>query len=151
MGREDCVWNLHCRRQQKSFMDSLNESLTLSWADSSCNNSISTVLFSTRHLNSEGRQALWALLSHCKEPLTSSVFLWVTCRRRSVRNMREIHSCPRLPWSGNPFQICIKFHLIPSVSVVFFYLPAAEVLSTVPLTSQPISDVSKCLQGDGIR
>lgn len=73
---------------------------------------------------------------------------WYT---REDRNTREIHACPRLLWSENSFRICIKFHLIPPISVVSLFLPATKVLSTVPLTSQPFCDVSKCLHGHGIR
>lgn len=105
----------------------------------------------SQHLPSEGLQSRQTPLSRCKGPLASSLRLWVTYQRRSGRNTREIRSYPRLLWWDNSFWICIKFHLMPPISVGSFFPPATEVLSTVPLTSRPFSDVPKCLHGHSIR
>lgn len=106
----------------------------------------------SQRLPSEGFQSCQTLCSHCKGLLAFPLFLWVTYQRRSGRrNTREIHACPRLLWSDNSFWICIKFHLMPSISVASFFPPATEVLSTVPPTSPPFSDVPKCLHGHSIR
>lgn len=105
----------------------------------------------SQHLPSKGLQSHQMLHSHSKGPLSSSLFLWVTYQRRSGRNTRETHACPRLLWSDNSFWICIKFHLMSSISVVSFIPPATKVLSAVPLTGRPFSDVLKRLYGHSIR
>lgn len=105
----------------------------------------------SQHLPSKGLQSHQRLHSHTKGPLSSCLFLWVTYQRRPGRNTREIHACPRLLWSDSSFWICIKFHLMSSISVVSFLPPATEVLSAVPLTSRPFSDVPKRLYGHSIR